>query len=110
MLGQLGYISYGNSQYFCALHTLEPFAEPARRGGVAFRISCEFFGTGQLSPLFNRHAGQDQHPRSQTAVPDGLLAGKPAPVAPASGVALFRAAATRKRAVVGPGQLPVPKP
>ena len=30
-------ISYGNSQYFCGLHTLEPFADPARRGGVAFR-------------------------------------------------------------------------
>ena len=31
-------ISYGNSQYFCALHTLGPFADPARRGGVAFRV------------------------------------------------------------------------
>ena len=31
-------ISYGNSPYFRALHTLEPFADPARRGGVAFRV------------------------------------------------------------------------
>ena len=36
-------ISYGNSQYFRTLHTLEPFADPARRGGVAFRVSGSGF-------------------------------------------------------------------